>query len=329
MFQSPVVRIANAELLDKLVEEVRSFIDRIQHPRLKDYTWLERMQHAGEDLAARLNALTVATHEKQVSIHGAMKILAERLRAYAGLLAEYPSQQTIKEYHRRLACSYEEFLIELKKRQVARAAELSQSRQLKPINYARNLFHIGMGLTGIMCYWFLLNREQALMVLGAILAVFGTLEITRRFSPRWNDLLVDKVFGAISRPAERFRINSSTMYLLGLIAITTLFPRSAVLAAVAVLAFSDPAASVVGKRWGGRKLFRDKSVAGTIAFFVVGIIAVGTLLILIEPGFGIWRIVLCSVAIAAAGALVELFSSRVDDNFSIPIACALVASWLL
>ncbi len=82
-----------------------------------------------------------------------------------------------------------------------------------------------MGLTGAILYYFVLTRIQALAILVAIFLVFGVLEITRRFSGRWNDYLVDKVFGAIARPSERYRVNSSTFYVMALI-IIVLFYRN-------------------------------------------------------------------------------------------------------
>jgi dolichol kinase len=323
----------HSEALDLLVDEVRDFVDRIQQPRVSDESWKMRMQRAGHDLSAKVAKFAAEASEKQAATYDSMRALAERLRAYSEELAARPNVQAnvqaLRERKEALSRSYEEFLIELRERRVTRAAALAQSRQLKPVNYARNIFHAMNGLIGMTMYGFFLTREGALIVLGVIFAVFGTLEVTRRFSDRWNDFLVDKVFGAISRPSERYRTNSATLYLLALLVIVAAFPKLPVLAAVLVLGFGDPVASLVGKRWGRKKLFRDKSYAGTLAFFTAGIIAVGAMLSYFAPELGILRIVGVAAAISAVGAVTELLSSRIDDNFSIPIACALIGTLLL
>lgn len=318
-----------AQSLDLVLDEVRDFIDSIQRPKLGDHPWAQRMRAAGDELAAKLAEFGAKAEEKQTATRESMKALADRLRAYSEALAEHPDLKALKERRDTLARAYEELLLELKAKRVARASALAQSRQLKPVNYARNLFHATNGIVAVTLYHFFLTKEQALWVLGTIFAVFGTLEITRRFSDRWNDFLVDKVFGAISRPSERYRVNSATLYLLALIIIAAAFPKPAVEAAILVLGLGDPMASLIGKRFGRRKLFRDKSVAGTAAFFVTSFVAVGVLLGLTAEGLSAARLVLAAGGIAVAGAVTELLSSRIDDNFSIPVVCAAIGALLL
>jgi dolichol kinase len=317
------------QALDTLLDELRDFIDKIQQPRVKDRPWAERRREAGQALAEKFSALSARAEEKHKEIRESLKGMSERLRAYADELGERPDMKALKERRDSLARSYEELLLELRNRRIARAAALTQSRQLKPVNYARNLYHAANALVAVSLYHLVLTREQALWVLGTIFAVFGTLEVTRRFSDRWNDFLVDKVFGAISRPSERYRVNSATVYLLALMIITFSFPKLPVEAAILVLGLGDPMASLIGKRFGRRKLFRDKSLAGTLAFFATAFVAVSILLGLSAAGLSPLRVVLAAGGIAAVGAATELFSSRIDDNFSIPIACAVVGALLL
>ncbi len=315
------------EAIEALIDQVREYIDGIQQPRTADRRWSERVRAVGDDLAGRIAAFTAGAGP--ASSLEKLRELADRMRAYSDTLAESPNVQALKERKERLARSYEELLLELKKRHAERAAALGLSRQLKPTNYVRNLFHMSNGVIAFTLYHFVLTRESALMVLGTIFSVFFVLEVTRRFSTRWNDFLVDKVFGSISRPSERYRTNSATLYLLALIIITWFFPKVAVEAAVLVLGFSDPIASLVGKRWGRRKLFRDKSWAGTLGFFFTGLISVGALLLLTQPALGVAAGLGIAAGIAAAGAVTELLSSRVDDNLSIPLVCAAVGALLL
>lgn len=210
--------------LDELVEALRDYLSDIDSPRLADGGWVGRARQAGDDLRERMRALGPALREKQAELQAALERVGAGMDAYTASLAAHPDVAEVKARVAALQRSYEELLLELKARRVARAAALASSRQLKPKNYARNVFHAANGITAVVLYELLLTREQAMMVLGAIFGLFATLEITRRFSDRWNDFLVDKVFGAISRPSERYRVNSATIYLLALMLIAWAFP---------------------------------------------------------------------------------------------------------
>ncbi|MCJ7630216.1 MAG: hypothetical protein MUO50_17725, partial [Longimicrobiales bacterium] len=82
------------------------------------------------------------------------------------------------------------------------------------------------------------------------------------------------------------------------------------LAGILVLAWADPAASVVGQRW-GKTRFLAGSVRGTTAFVLVAFCA----LLLFVP----WKAALVA---AAATALVESAPIRLDDNLIVPLTVA-------
>jgi dolichol kinase len=315
--------------LDDLIDEVRTFIDRIEHFRISDHNWLKRMRSSGEELATRLSQLAAALSTGNATARKSIKILAEHLGAFTVKLTEHASMVDLHDSLNLLARSYEELLLELNKLRLAGAEALHRSRQLKPTNYVRNIFHISMGLMGALLYSFVLTRLQAVAILTAVFVLFGILEITRRLSSRWNDYLVDRVFGAFSRPSERYRINSSSFYVLALIVIVLFLPKLPVIAATLVLAFADPAASLIGKRWGRVTLFRDKTWVGSLAFFAAGTLAVVIYLFLAAPDLGPMRIIATSLIVGFSGALTELLSTRIDDNFSVPIICAVVGTLLL
>jgi dolichol kinase len=137
------------------------------------------------------------------------------------------------------------------------------------------------------------------------------------------------MFFRLGRPGEVKRPCTSTWYLSGLMLGVWLLPKHAIELGTLVLAFGDPAASLAGKRWGRRKLVADKSLAGTLAFFVVSAV--------LCAAFVWWRVPVASVsqgawlalAVAAAGALTELGSTRINDNVSIPLVAGLAAALLL
>jgi len=201
---------------------------------------------------------------------------------------------------------------------------------LKPLIAARTTFHIASGVAAFLLYQFALTRWQSEIVLLALLALFVALETTRRFSTRWNHFLAGKLFHGIARPREYYRVNSSTLYLLALVLVTPVFSRAAVLSGVLILAFGDPAAAWLGKRYGRLKLYRSKSLVGSLAFVGVGTLVAGAYLLAFCPEVSVGRRLAAAGLASIAGAVAELFSGRkLDDNLAIPIASTLVASLLV
>ena len=99
-------------------------------------------------------------------------------------------------------------------------------------------------------------------------------------------------------------------------------PRAAALAGIAVLAFADPAASLVGARWGQRKLALagGRSLEGSLAFLIVAAVAVGLVAAAAgAAGATPWRM---GVGCGAVGAVVEAWTPAGWDNLTIPVAVA-------
>jgi dolichol kinase len=187
-----------------------------------------------------------------------------------------------------------------------------------------------MGVGGVLLYELVFDRPIILAIGGAILAFFVFLDVLRRVSAHWNDRLVQRIFGRISRPAEAHQIPSATWYMAGLVLGVWLLPQHAIELGTLVLALADPTASLVGKRWGRLKIRGDRSAAGTAAFFGAALLAGTVFLSLVRPDL-LWPMRLAvAAAVAGAGALTELFSGRrLDDNFTLPLCCGAMAALLL
>jgi len=113
-------------------------------------------------------------------------------------------------------------------------------------------------------------------------------------------------------------------FYLGLGLAFLLFPLEAASAAGAVLAISDSVSTMVGKKFGRRKIAGKKTLEGTLAFFISGFLVC---LVFVNPP--------ASLAATLAATLAELlpeassvsrskFSGLVDDNFLIPIISGFV-----
>jgi dolichol kinase len=79
----------------------------------------------------------------------------------------------------------------------------------------------------------------------------------------------------------------------------------------------------VGRRFGRTKLINGRSLEGSLTFVAsAGAVALTALLIFF-PELTVAQAVLLAFGGALGGAVAELLSRRVDDNFTIPIAAGM------
>jgi dolichol kinase len=308
---------AHARELHAFLEAMPSLLDGQRWDELRQRCWhlVESAPHSLED--PRLDA--------------AWRRGRERLEALQEALATAVSPDAIRERYEDLARCYEQWIAQLepaRRRAGVRGAAALDS--VKSLIGARTLFHVANGVIAAALYQFLLGPTGALIVLGGFLAVFLFLEISRRFSASWNHAIcTSRIFRPIARPNEYHRTNSATYYLIGLCLLVPLASKPAVIAAVLILAFADPAAAWFGKRFGRTKLHRNKSLAGTAAFLVVALAVAWPYLVAFGPDLGLARALLIASCGALAGAVAEVFSGPLDDNLTVPVASALTITALL
>jgi dolichol kinase len=169
-----------------------------------------------------------------------------------------------------------------------------------------------------------------MIVIGSvILGLFVCLDVARRLSPACNQLFMKTLFKPIARPSEAHKVPSATWYMTSLLIGVIAFPQHAIALAALVLAVGDPAASLAGKKWGRLKLIGSKSWVGTGAFILAATIVCTIFLSLVLPGLAFGHRLGIAAALAAAGAVTELLSGRIDDNLSIPLVTGLLATLLL
>ncbi|MGE5176237.1 MAG: hypothetical protein ACM3JJ_07650 [Hyphomicrobiales bacterium] len=104
--------------------------------------------------------------------------------------------------------------------------------------------------------------------------------------------------------------------------------RGAILAGVAALALADPAAAIVGRRLGQRRLRpfgHGRTLEGSIAFFLVAAAAVGWVASAQTPYVLPLRL---SIACGAVGAVAEAAAPPGWDNLLVPLAVAAAYRWL-
>ena len=189
----------------------------------------------------------------------------------------------------------------------------------RPINYTRSIFHAGSGVFSLVLALVLLPLDQLAWVAGGFAAWGWSAEIARRVSPRANAILM-RGFKHVAHPSEWNRVNSATWYTTALFALTMTGSLPLMVVPVAVLAFGDPAAGILGRKFGRTPLVHGRSLEGTSAFVLFGSLTAGITLAIARPEFSLLQVGIVAVAAGLAGALAELFSRSVDDNLSVPAA---------
>ncbi len=175
----------------------------------------------------------------------------------------------------------------------------------------RRIFHAGNGSLVVLAVAVLgLPVPITTVLLGVLLAVAVLMDAIRLFDPKLN-VLFFRAFASLASPREAQKIASSTWYILSALVVFLFFPVIPALAGILVLAWADPAASVVGQKW-GKTRFLAGSVRGTATFFGVAFLA----LILFTP----WWVALIT---AALSALVEAAPLDMDDNLLVPLTVAI------
>ncbi len=189
---------------------------------------------------------------------------------------------------------------------------------------SRKFYHFLMGMICFSLYAFVLDRTQALMVLGSIGGVLVAFDLIRLRYGAVNDVAL-RLFGGLMRREELQSISGNSFYVIGLLVAVLFFPKNLVLLSVLFLAIGDPAAAVVGSLYGKHKIVGKKSLEGAIANFVLTGVAsflFAHFYLTLPLTFS-----LCMFAIGGTVSVIaELFPAPIDDNFSIPVLSVVLLS---
>jgi len=190
----------------------------------------------------------------------------------------------------------------------------------------RKFYHFMMGMICFSLYAFFIEKETAILLLALIGGPLVVLDFLRLKNPEMNDVAL-RLFGKIMRREELRSVSGNSFFVIGLLAIVAFFPKPIVLLSVLYLAIGDPIAAVIGSLYGRHKLIGKKSVEGALAnWFCTSLatLAMGVAYF----GFSMEKSFLLAVVGGCVSVLAELFPTPIDDNFTIPVASALILSVL-
>jgi len=129
------------------------------------------------------------------------------------------------------------------------------------------------------------------------------------------------------RAEERVRESAMIPYAIAVLLTILTVPKRAALVAIYTLAVADPLAAVVGIRYGRRRIAPNRTLEGSLAFFVSTLVIAALVL-----GWGseapTLAIAAASATIGLAAVACELLPLRIDDNLTIPLVVGF-ATWIL
>ncbi len=183
------------------------------------------------------------------------------------------------------------------------------------------------GVATATAYALLFTHEQVIHIFGTIACLVYVVdririaypEVVARRAPWVNRLLI--------RAEEEVRESAMIPYAIAVLLTILTVPKAAALIAIYTLALADPAAAIVGIRWGRRPIARHRTLEGSAAFFATTLVIAVLVLDLGTDAPGL-AIAAAALAIALASALCELVPVRIDDNLTIPLFVGFTA-WIV
>jgi len=173
----------------------------------------------------------------------------------------------------------------------------------------------------IMCsvlplsYLYFFSREQIIYISGFISIGFVLAELLRNFSIKGQRYFIF-IFKPLLREDEKEKkITGATFLFVSLTLIFIFFDKSTAIPAALILTIADSFAAIFGKKL-GRRRFLNKTVTGSITFFLLG----NVILFIFLPELKLLNLVVITIL-----TFIEAFTLPLSDNLTLPIsACLLI-----
>jgi len=162
-----------------------------------------------------------------------------------------------------------------------------------------------------LIFYNIFTKVPSLYILGSVTLVLVAFDIFRLMHKKTNEVLKTKV-KALLRKTEFKKFSSFTIFFVALFLTLFIFPKEIAFIASFFLIYGDIVGKLFGLAFGKHKIL-NKTLEGTLAY-------IGSVLIMgyiLYTSLEISLIVLILGCISAP--LVEMFSMKVNDNFTVPL----------
>ena len=183
--------------------------------------------------------------------------------------------------------------------------------------FYRKLIHIFSTVIPVIYYF--TSRDFMIGLVGTGTLLMILIDLLKAYNS-YVEKLYKKIFGSILRDDEKeYKKNlftGGTYYALGVLLAIVLFPKEIAMFAILVMIWCDTMAALIGMKFGKRKLIGDKSLEGSIAFFVTGVLLIFALQYFI-PDFNFYKAGFLTVLLAAVFEQQNYI--RINDNLTLPV----------
>ncbi|MBF0297394.1 MAG: hypothetical protein HQK51_01665 [Oligoflexia bacterium] len=194
------------------------------------------------------------------------------------------------------------------------------------LQLGRRLFHFANGAAIATMYNLFWEHNQVVYIIGLGASLLYIVEQVRLAYPE----LANKfswISNFLLRAEEEIKESAAVPYAMALLLTIISFPKTVAVIAIYTLSISDPLSAIIGITYGKKKIVRNKSLEGSLAFFISTLIICLYVLINAHSGY-VMPIVKASILIAFIVALFELIPLRLDDNLTIPLFTSMI-SWTI
>ena len=182
----------------------------------------------------------------------------------------------------------------------------------------RKFVHLSSSIIPIAAL--VLDKSFVLIILSLITFVFVLLDYLRIKKNRFIVMYHNMLFKDITRSKELESFVGASYVFLSCLIVLLFFEIKIACTSLFIMSISDSLSAIVGKRFGAIKIYKKKTLEGTLAFLLSSLI-----IILMVPELNLFHAIIATLV----ATIVELYSVDViDDNLSIPISFCLVMTLL-
>jgi len=181
---------------------------------------------------------------------------------------------------------------------------------IRDSHYPRKVFHMLAGAVIPSAYYFAALPQGVITGIAlASAAVWIGLDSLRLRNASLNERFT-RVLGPLMKRREAHSLTGSSYLLGGSALAILLYPPAVMMTALFFIAIGDPAAALVGRRFGRTRFSSGRSLEGSLAMFATCLVVARWL-----GGFT-WSVSAAGAIVAAAA---ELYSGKIDDNITVPL----------
>ena len=162
------------------------------------------------------------------------------------------------------------------------------------------------------------DRSITLFILLPFVGIFIIIEILRFYFFRFNENFFH-IFRYFLKEHERKNLLSTTWSLLSTLLVVVLFAQDIAIIAMLFFIFGDAASAVFGLKFGRTKIIGNRSLEGSLAFFITCLI-IATIMNFTKVNLA-WPVMVIG---ALAATLSELLPLPLDDNFTIALFSGII-----